>query len=93
MASRQDSAPLDEILQLDAERRQKLLELEGLRHARKEAGRERKTTEEAVSEGRSLRVKIKVIEDEVKSLDAQLEDLLLQVPNMHHPTVPVGTVE
>ena len=93
MASRQDSAPLDEILQLDVERRQHLLELEGLRHARKEAGRERKTTEEAVSEGRSLRVKIKVLEDEVKSLDAQLEALLLQVPNIPHPTVPVGTSE
>ncbi len=93
MASRQDSAPLDEILQLDAERRQEILELEDLRHARKEAGRERKTTEEAVSEGRSLRVKIKVIEDEVKSLDAQLEALLLQVPNIPHPTVPVGTSE
>ncbi len=93
MASRQDSAPLDEILQLDAERRQKILELEGLRHARKEAGRERKTTEEAVSGGRSLRVKIRVLEDEVKSLDAHLEGLLLQVPNIPHPTVPVGTSE
>ncbi|GAG17871.1 unnamed protein product, partial [marine sediment metagenome] len=93
IANRQDSAPLDEILQLDAERRQKLLELEGLRHARKEAGRERKTTQEAISEGRSLRDKIKVLEEEVKSLDKQLEELLLQVPNISHPTVPLGAGE
>ena len=93
LESRQDSAPLDEILQLDSERRQKLIKLEGFRHARKEAGRERKTTEEAVSEGRSLRTKIKILEDEVKSLDKQLEEHLLQVPNIPHPTVPVGTSE
>ncbi len=31
---RQDTAPLDEILQLDSERRQRILELEDLRHGR-----------------------------------------------------------
>jgi len=32
LEKRQDSAPLDEILLLDATRRQKILELENLRH-------------------------------------------------------------
>jgi len=91
--SRQDTAPLDEILQIDSERRQKLLELESLRHERKEVARERKTGEEAISKGRSLRDKIRVLEEEVKSLEKQLEELLLQVPNIPHPTVPVGTDE
>ena len=36
---RQDTAPLDEILELDLERRQKVLELESLRHERKGAAR------------------------------------------------------
>jgi len=91
--SRQDTASLDEILQIDSERRQKLLELESLRHERKEVARERKTGEEAISKGRSLRDKIRVLEEEVKSLEKQLEELLLQVPNIPHPTVPVGTDE
>ena len=92
VANRQDSAPLGEILQLDAERRQKILALEDLRHRRKEVAKA-KTTEEAISEGRSLRDKIRVLEGEVKNLDEQLKDLLLQVPNIPHPTVPVGVGE
>ena len=39
VANRQDTAPLDKILELDSERRQKLLELEDFRHQRKEAAR------------------------------------------------------
>ena len=93
VASRQTTAPLDEILQLDSERRKKLLELEDLRHERKEAAREWRKDKEAAEEGRDLRVMIKGLEDEVKSLDKQLEELLLQVPNIPHPTVPVGKDE
>jgi len=92
LANRQDTAPLDEILQLDQERRQKVNELEDLRRRRKEIARG-KTTEETVSEGRSLRDKIRALEEEVRSLDKQLEELLLQVPNIPQPTVPTGKGE
>ena len=91
VARRQDTAPLDEILQLDSVRRQKILELEDLRHARKEAARERKTV--SADEGRGLRAGIKALEDEVRSLDRQLEALLLQVPNIPQPSVPEGKDE
>ena len=93
VANRQDTAPLDEILQLDSERRQKVLELEGLRHARKEAARERKPAKETADEGRELRSKIRALEEKVRSLDKQLEDLLLEVPNIPSPTIPVGKDE
>ncbi len=89
VAKRQDTAPLDEILQLDLERRQKVLELESLRHTRKEAAREKKS----INEGRSLRAKIRVLEEEVRRLDKQLEELLLQVPNIPDSTVPIGKYE
>jgi len=90
VANRQDTAPLDEILKLDTERRQKLLELENLRHARKETAREKRA---AAEEGRKLRERIKALEEEVRSLDKQLEDLLLQVPNLPDPSVPKGKDE
>jgi len=93
LENRQDSAPLGEILQLDSQRRQKILELEDLRHARKEAAQERKADRQATSEGRDLRARIKSLEEEVRSLDEQLEGLLLQVPNMPHPSVPIGKDE
>ena len=91
VASRQDSAPLDEILKLDAERRQRILGLEELRHARKESAREKKQA--SAEEGRELRSQIRELEEEVRSLDIQLEDLLLQVPNIPQPSVPVGKDE
>ena len=90
MANRQTTAPLDDILRLDAERREKVLELESLRHARKETAREKRA---AADEGRNLRDKIKVLEEEVKSLDSQIEEFLLQVPNIPHQTTPVGKDE
>jgi len=90
---RQDTAPLDEILGLDSEHRQKILELEGFRHARKEVARERKMGKEIMDEGRGLRTKIRALEEEVRSLDKQLEGLLLQVPNIPQPTVPSGKDE
>jgi seryl-tRNA synthetase len=90
VANRHTTAPLAEILKLDTERRQKLLELEKLRHARKETAREKRA---AAEKGRSLREKIKALEDKVNKLDEQLEDLLLQVPNVLHPSVPVGKDE
>jgi seryl-tRNA synthetase len=89
IARRQTSAPLDEILELDQERRRKILELEDLRRARKEVSRERTKTEE----GRDLRTMIRSLEKEVRNLDIQLEDLLLQVPNIPHSSVPVGKDE
>jgi len=91
IANRQTAAPLDEILELDAQRRQQILELENLRHARKEASRERESV--SSSAGRDLRGRIRTLEEEVRGLDKQLEELLLQVPNLPHPTVPVGKDE
>jgi len=93
VAKRQDTAPLDEILELDSERRQKILELEDLRHARKEAARERKMDKETAEEGRDLRTMIKGLEEEVRYLDEQLTGLLLQVPNIPHSSVPMGVGE
>jgi seryl-tRNA synthetase len=89
IARRRDSAPLDEILELDTTRRQKVTELEDLRRARKDAARKRT----AADEGRQLRARIKDLEEEVRNLDTRLEELLLQVPNIPQPTVPVGAGE
>ena len=89
--NRQDTAPLNEILLLDIEHRQKVLELENFRHVRKEAARERRQV--STDEGRGLRVTIRALEEEVTSLNKQLQELLLQVPNIPHPSVPIGVDE
>ena len=93
MSNRNTAVPLDEILQLDVDRRQKITELEDLRRQRKESSRERKTDKASTEEGRDLREMIKSLEDEARNLDEQLHELLLQVPNMPHSSTPIGKDE
>ena len=89
MVNRQEkSSPLEEILRLDTERRQKMTELEDLRRNRKQASKERQA--DAAEEGRALRTKIHDLEETMKILDVKLNDLLLQMPNIPGPLVPVG---
>ena len=87
IANRQDTAPVDEILELDTQRRRKVGELDSLRQQRKTLSKER---EKAQEKGRALRAEIQELEEEVRRLDEQLEKLLLQVPNMPRADVPVG---
>ncbi len=93
LKNRNDTAPLDEVLELDAEHHKKIIELEDLRHQRKEISRQRKMDDESSEEGRDLRTMIRSLEDEVKNLDEQLKELLLRMPNIPHPSVPVGKDE
>jgi seryl-tRNA synthetase len=83
--NRHDTTPVDAVLRLDAERRQKINQLDSLRQERKAVSRER-----AQERGRELRAEIQQMEEEVRKLDAQLEELLLQLPNIPEPDVPVG---
>jgi len=85
--NRHDSAPIDDILKLDTQRRQKVGELDALRQERKTISKER---EKAQERGRAIRNEIQILEEEVRRLDEQLEELLLQVPNIPHPDVPLG---
>ncbi|HEX9897434.1 MAG TPA: serine--tRNA ligase [Dehalococcoidales bacterium] len=88
IANRHDTAPIEDILRLDSERRRKISELEELRRSRKQTSKERQA--EAAEEGRALRNRIKSLEEEVKVLDTKLTDLLLRVPNIPASDVPIG---
>jgi seryl-tRNA synthetase len=86
LGHRKDTAPIDEIFTLDQQRRQKLVELENLRHARKGG-------KMSPEEGRLLRDQINTLEGETNALDEKLKDLLLRVPNLPDSSVPVGSSE
>jgi seryl-tRNA synthetase len=85
--NRHDSAPIDEILKLDAARRQGIIKLDALRQERKTISKER---EKAQERGRALRAEIQALEEAAKKIDDQLGELLLQVPNIPRPDVPLG---
>ncbi|MCL2678912.1 MAG: serine--tRNA ligase [Dehalococcoidia bacterium] len=91
LLNRSDGTPLDEILALDIERRQKIAEQDELRRAKKEAAKSSRG--EASEGGRELRDRIKAVEDRLREIDARLEELLLQLPNIPQPSVPVGRSE
>ena len=87
LRKRNDTAPVDDILSLDTRRRQQIQELEDLRRARREAARDRQT---AAEQGRRIRDQIKELEQAVHTTEESLEQLLLQVPNIPHDSVPIG---
>jgi len=90
VANRHDKAPLDEILQVDAQRRHKTTELEELRRVHKEASKQKQHDAATIEENRRRRDQMKSLVDEVNRLDEQIKDLLLQVPNIPQATVPIG---
>ena len=92
-------APIDTILELDERRRRLIAEVERLkaernaeskRIGRLPAGPER---EQAIAAMRALGDRIEQLDDELAQVEARLNELLLEVPNLPDPDVPVGPDE
>ncbi|MFZ4622059.1 MAG: serine--tRNA ligase [Bacteroidota bacterium] len=88
---------IDAILALDNQRRTMIGEGEGLKAKRNEVsakvGQMKKAGEDAsavIEEMNSVKTRIQQIDEELKVVEEKLEDLLLTVPNVPHPSVPVG---
>ena len=92
-------APINTILELDAERRELLQEVETLRAERnrvsKEIGRmkDKAARQAHIAAMRQVGDRIQALDDRLRGVEETLNDALLQVPNMPHPSVPVGPDE
>jgi seryl-tRNA synthetase len=82
---------------LDAERRSRLQRVEELRHRQRLVGEEIARRGKAREDATGLKAEMKGVADEIKALEAQLQetetrlrDVLLQLPNLPAPEVPVG---
>ncbi len=91
------AAQIKELLAADARRRAALREAEELKALRNRAseaiGQARRRGEDAAAEVARMREvgdRIKVLDAEVKAADEEIERLLLAIPNLPHPSVPVG---
>jgi seryl-tRNA synthetase len=97
LIKRNEMAPIDEILELDERRRTLLVDVQGLKHQRnvtsKEISRMKEKDQVLIEEMRRLGDEIKALDQEVKSIEEKLNRLLLQLPNLPHPSVPVGKDE
>lgn len=88
-------APIDEILALDARRRAILGEVEALKAERNEGSKKVKQTKdpdertELIAAMRSLGDRIDALDADSRTVEADLHQLLLQVPNLPAENVPV----
>jgi seryl-tRNA synthetase len=96
LAQKRSDAPIDEILELDARWRAVQVELESLQAQRNalqgEIGRAKDPAKrnEVIEQTRGMSARIKELEPQTDALRAQLDELVLLVPNLPHSSVPEG---
>ncbi|MBI2305321.1 MAG: serine--tRNA ligase [Chloroflexi bacterium] len=94
LARRHDTAPVDEILALDEERRRLLQEGDELKAQRNRVSREMASVKEKppelLAQMRQVGERIKELDGQGRQVEEKLNALLLQVPNIPHPSVPLG---
>ena len=89
---------LEQFLSLEKQRREMLQEIEKLRaernHASDNIARMKKQKEnvppEIFAALKETSQRIKVLEDDLKSVEPQISDCLLMIPNLPHESVPAG---
>lgn len=91
---------LDKFLELEEQRRQKLVEVEQLKNKRntvsEEIGKLKKQgieAEDMVLEMRQVSQQIKEMDEELKQIEDNLSKILLTIPNIPNETVPNGLTE
>lgn len=100
MANRNAKIDLDRFVELERERRRLLAEVEEMKHRRnvtsqRIAGKKKRGNgaEDEVLAMRELGAEIKAIDGRVSEVEAMLESLMLEMPNVPHESVPVGPDE
>jgi seryl-tRNA synthetase len=78
---------VDQVIGLDDKRRELIIQVETIRSQKNKLKRDQ------INLGRELKRKLKNIEPELKKIEADLENLMLQVPNVPADDVPAGKDE
>ena len=100
MELKNEAGDLDGLLTLDQSRRDQLKEVEELKQVRnrvsKEIGKAGADSEESrkkKEEMRTVSIKIKELDDKLRSVDTEMEMILLSLPNIPDQVVPEGRDE
>ncbi|MDF2855012.1 MAG: seryl-tRNA synthetase [Neobacillus sp.] len=96
----EDLTDLGKFEDLDQRRRELIVEAEQLKSKRNEVSqqvaalkREKVDADHLITEMREVGDKIKVLDEELRSVEETLELLLLSIPNIPHESVPIGETE
>ncbi|NLV44814.1 MAG: serine--tRNA ligase [Candidatus Hydrogenedentes bacterium] len=91
---------IDAVLDVDARRRTAIYDMEQLRAQQNKAGeaiaarkRAGENADDAIAEMKAIKDDIARLEEQVKTLDASLQEFLLVLPNVPDESVPVGPDE
>lgn len=87
--SRNVKVDLEALIKLDDQRKKFQLEIEALRNERNKMSKI-KPTETVMIEIRKLGNKVKELEEKFRWLENQINEILYQIPNLNHETVPIG---
>ena len=94
---RGDDVDIGRIVELDSQRREVIVEADGLRARRntvsRQFGRVSERPPELIEEMREVGGRIKRLEDQTRTLEQELDELLLTVPNILDDDVPEGLDE
>ena len=92
-------APIDDILALGRDRRELLSQVEGMRAERNQAGkaigatRDPEERERLIEQQRAVAERLDALEQHLRDREAELRELLLEMPNLVHESVPAGGEE
>ena len=96
----EDLNDLDKFEDLDKRRRELIVETEQLKSRRNEVSqeiavlkREKKDADALIKEMREVGDKIKGFDTELRTIEEELEKIMLTIPNVPHESVPVGDSE
>jgi seryl-tRNA synthetase len=90
-------ADVDGVVRLDDERRRLIGEAQTLQQRANEVSKsiprekDNARKQELIAEGRRVREQVAALEGQLKQVEADLNAVLLTIPNMTHPNAPVGT--
>ena len=81
---------IDKIVSLDKEWRGFLGEVEFLRAEQKSISKNKQFSQDDLEKAKSMKSRIKELEEQVRSTEEELDKMLYQIPNMPQDDVPVG---
>ncbi len=100
LAAKGVKVDLSAVLDWDKKRRDRLVDLENLRGQKNAANdeisrllKEKKDPKEKIASMKAIAAQIDGLEPQVKDMDAQIQNILIGIPNLPHPSVPVGGVD
>jgi seryl-tRNA synthetase len=100
LLQRNSNANIDNIIELDKKRKEKILEVEELKRKRnsvsKEIGKlkkDGKDISEISAEMKTVSKRISDLDNELKEIIGKLQNILLEIPNIFDESVPIGVDE